>query len=348
MDRREFVRRLAVASTGISFLLPSGGCATGPDPSGTPAGHLSPRVALLAPLSGPLSGEGRQMDQAARLVVERWPDGRLITEDTGETPLSASRAAERAVARGATCLAGPVLGDQTAAVWRAVDGRVPVYSLSNDPALLNAGIRLVGITPDESTLAILGYAASRGVRKVAVLGDGDEWSRHCAAAAAAFAGPLGLQTGPVIQALAGEEENAAARIGAAGSGAVLIPPGGAALARLAPFVNGAAGQLLGTHQWTQAAAHGTAPPGGWFSLPDPDASDAFADRFRLRYGASPGYLAALAHDAVLAAFTNAAPDPVRGATGQLRFAPDGGARRGLAIAIATASGSQVIRGATWS
>lgn len=288
------------------------------------------------------------MDQAARLVVERWPDSHLMTEDTGETPLSASLAAERAVARGATVLAGPVLSEQTAAAWRAVNGRVPVFSLSNDPALLNTGIRLVGITPDESTLAILGYAASRGVRRLAVLGDGDEWSRHCAAAVTAFAGPLGLETGPVIQALAGEEEMAAARIAGDKSDAVLIPPGGAALARLAPYVDKVVVQLLGTHQWAQAAAEGAAPPQGWFSVPDPDAGNAFADRFRLRYGGSPGYLAALAHDAVLAALTSTTADAVRGATGQLRFAPDGGARRGLAIAAASASGSRIIKGATVS
>jgi branched-chain amino acid transport system substrate-binding protein len=348
MNRRDCLKRLAAASSGLSFPPLLSGCASRPGASGTASDDALRRVALLAPLSGRLSAQGREMEQAARLAVEDWPGAGLIVEDTGDSPGSASQAASRALDQGAEAIAGPVLSGQAAGAWQVAQGRAAVFSLSNDPALLNTGIRLVGITPDESAAAILRYAAGRGVRRVAVLGDGGAWSRHCAAAASAFAGPLGLETGPVAQAAAGEEAEAAMRVARAAPDAVLIPPGGEALARLAAHAGAAGAQLLGTHQWTQAAADGTAPEGGWFCLADPGAGGAFADRFSARHQARPGHLALLAHDAVLAALDGPEDDPIRGATGWLRFAPDGGARRGLAIAVSGRTGARLVQQAALS
>jgi hypothetical protein len=103
-------------------------------------------------------------------------------------------------------------------------------------------------------------------------------------------------------------------------------------------------QLLGTHQWMRAADAGEAPEDGWFCLPDPQAGSAFANLFMSRHDTSPGHLAALAHDAMLAALQPMVPGERRGATGRLRFAPDGSMRRGLVIAVTQRGGARQVPG----
>lgn len=345
MNRREFAKRLTAIASGASFSLLAGGCASRLGPPAEGPREPAIRVTLLAPFTGQFAADGPDIERAVRLAARSAGDQAVLTvEDTGSTSASVSQAALRAAAIGSDAVIGPVLSRQALAVWQATEGRLPVFCLGNDPALLNTGIRLVGITPDESVAAIMQYAASRGVRRIAVLGDGDIWSRQCAAAAAAFASPIGLELVAARQAPAGLEATAIADILRHAPDAVLLPPGGEGLARLSPHARAMNTQLLGTHQWMRAADAGEAPEDGWFCLPDPQAGSAFANLFMSRHDTSPGHLAALAHDAMLAALQPMVPGERRGATGRLRFAPDGSMRRGLVIAVTQRGGARQVPG----
>ena len=133
--------------------------------------------------------------------------------------------------------------------------------------------------------------------------------------------------------------------------AVMIPEGGdrlRAVAPLLPFydVDTNKVRFLGTGLWDDPTL-GREPAlvGGWFAGPDPQATEAFLDRFESIYGYRPPRIVSLAYDAmaltaVLA--TNAqGPDfsatalsdtnGFAGVDGLFRFGADGIAVRGLAV-----------------
>jgi len=144
--------------------------------------------------------------------------------------------------------------------------------------------------------------------------------------------------------------------------AVMIAEQGTLLRALAPLlpyydVDISKIKLLGVSQWDDAElTREPALSGGWFAAPDPEFSDAFAERFRQTYGSQPARLASLAYDATFLA-ARLAQEPRRrrftaaaiadeagfiGADGLFRFRPDGKIERGLAIMELRSGGVQVI------
>jgi len=107
-------------------------------------------------------------------------------------------------------------------------------------------------------------------------------------------------------------------------------------------------QFIGLTRWdVPAQTLGLAGvQGGWFALPDPGSSAAFAQRYSAAYGSRPLDIAGLSFDGIAAigslvknrkgnalstsALTQAAG--FRGAGGIFRLLPDGSNQRGLAIA----------------
>ncbi|MGL5010857.1 MAG: hypothetical protein ACRC6I_13330, partial [Paracoccaceae bacterium] len=125
--------------------------------------------------------------------------------------------------------------------------------------------------------------------------------------------------------------------------AVYLPEGGTTLAGFARALRGSNVQLLGSVQWGVAAVTADATlEGAGFASPPPDLFLPFADRFQAAFGAQPGVVAALGHDAALLATGLGDGRGVNragvmreagfvGALGPFRFVEGGRCQRDLAV-----------------
>lgn len=263
------------------------------------------------------------MQHAAELAQPAAIKSALIVVDTGTTPAGAAAAAAQAVRRGAPLLVGPLFAAQVAPAVAAAKS-IPLITLSNDAT----GSFVLGITPAQTVGAILGYARSRGVRRVALASGTSRWDVLAATAAAASARDLGLT-------IADQTPDA-----------LLVTGDADSVVAAARRVQGSGVQLLGTYQGMALTGAGLAAiDGAWLAAPDPDGFADFARRFETAYGNPPGLVAGLAYDAIGIARTLRANGHLdrdgltgsagfQGVTGAVRFRADGSASRDLAIVVA--------------
>ena len=162
-------------------LLPQGGGPARPEGWNAP-----PQVALLLPLSGPLAAAGGAIRDGflAAYFADTAERPALRVYDSGATVESALEAYRQAVADGATRAVGPLARDQVAAVLGAVDPRVPVLALNHPDsgAVPPPGSQQFALAPDDEAALAADYAFSRGLRRIAVLAVGEEWSERAALA----------------------------------------------------------------------------------------------------------------------------------------------------------------------
>lgn len=290
-------------------------------------------AALLVPLSGDRSALGLSIRNAAMLA--ETDAAALSVIDTGGTPAGAANAARAAVKRGAGLVLGPLSAAETRAVAAAVGQQVPVVALTNDAAARGGGAFVFGITPAQATAAILGYARSRGVRRIVAVDDGTPWSQASVAAARAAEADLGLTIVPVTGGTLppGVEGDAA-----------FVP--GSAVA-IAPMLKTRGMQLLATMQTLDYRPEAlTALEGAWIASPDPAKFATFATAYSARNGGRPGAIAALGNDAALIAKALREADQMTregvlreagfdGVTGPVRFRSDGSCARDFAILVPT-------------
>lgn len=326
---RRDVLRLATAGIAASALPAAARPASGDD---------RPLAALLLPVTGPGADLARSLHHAAALAQPAAGKAALVVFDTGSTPDGARSAAAAAVRRNLPLIVGPLYGAQIAPAVAAADG-VPVVALASDAAAA-AGAFVLGITPAQAVAAILGYARSRGVRRVALDTGPSRWDAAAVAAAATAAHDLGLTVGD------DRPE------------AVLVPGDADALTAAARRLAGSGVQLLGTHQGMALSGAGLAAiDGAWLAAPDPDGFGDFAARFESAFGNPPGVLAGLTYDAVRIAATLRAQGHLDranvrdaltgsagfpGVAGAVRFRGNGLATRELAILVATGSGFRTV------
>lgn len=294
------------------------------------------------------------MRRAATLVQsDQGRDPELIVFDTGGTPSGAAAAARLALRRNAKLILGPLFAAEVRSVLEGVGARVPVLSFSNDSSLRESGAFLMGITPAQLTVAILQYARSRGIRRVALFAGSDGWGMQTAAAAQALRNELGID----IVVLADAPPSAGALRQAAGGelpDALLLSGAGTPFAAVAQALKGSGVQLLGTFRAIDHAPSALAAiEGAWFASPDPGAFAEFARNYEARHGGTPGAIAALAHDGAVIAKALRETDQLdregllaarsfAGVTGTLRFRSDGSCTREVAILAAGANGYSIV------
>lgn len=284
------------------------------------------------------------MARAASLVVT--PDGAgPPVFDTLDTAEGARAAAAAARAGGARMLFGPLRADQTPAVL-AVAGDAPVVSFSNDDRLAGQGAFVMGVTPAQSVAAAFSYARAQGVRRIALAARPGPLAEASSLAARRLAAAGGLTLTATLlrdSAAPGLVSALSAASGGVLPDAVFLPDGGADLAGFAAGLSGSGVQLLGGVQWgveDVGAVPGLA--GAWFAAPPPPAFAPFLDTFAARFGEGAGVVAALGHDAALAAADLGGEGRLSragltreagfgGVLGRFRFLEDGRCLRDLAI-----------------
>jgi ABC-type branched-subunit amino acid transport system substrate-binding protein len=324
------------------------------------------KVGLLLPLTGSSAKLGEALLHGAEMALFDTADDRfaLVVKDTGGTPEGARAAAESAVAEGARLILGPLFGPQVAAagpVARAA--AVPMVSFSTDLGVSGNGVWVMGILPRIQVQRVVGYTASRGLRRVAALAPATPYGDAVVNALYQTAAPAGAEIGQ-IQRYQPEQTDLSPLVTALGRdmNAVLLPEGGNRVRVLAPLlayhdIDPAQVKFLGTALWDDPTL-GLEPTliGGWFAAPEPGPWAEFTKRYRELYAEAPPRLATLAYDAtalasVLAraptgadfsAATLTQPNGFAGIDGIFRLTQDGAVERGLAVLEVRREGPVVI------
>ena len=294
-------------------------------------------------MSGRWAALGASMQLATRLAHSEQDGNPPALHDSGEEPQAAGKAAAAAVRRGATMILGPVFGAQLPAVAAATKGSIPILSFSNSGSPPSPQAFLFGITPSQSVSAILQYARGRGVRRIALVGDGSQWSERGQGAARRLAAEIGVE---ILASPAAGASGAAMLESLRTAGlpdAALFTGGAAHAAASAQALQQDGVQVLATLQAVDRSPAGLAAlEGAWVSAPDPGALDRFGQLMAARGGGSGGgIISALAYDAArLARMLTVSGKVSRegllassfsGVTGAVRFREDGRCARELAI-----------------
>ncbi len=322
-------------------------------PALPPAGTIG-RAALLAPLTGSRAGIGQIMQETAALGNNNPAE--LFVIDSGDTAEQAVSAAQTALADGARMIVGPLFSAQTRPVAEAVGGSVPVLALTNDSSVGGGNLFVFGITPDQSAKSTISFAASRGLRTIAIVVPPGRFGTLSIAAARNAAADQNINLLPPITApsATGLAENLRQAGNGALPDAVYLPVVGGPFEAQAQAVAAAGIQILGSNQWS-AISPGRLPAleGAWFSAPDPVRFEAFATALQDQSGADAGVVAGLTFDAIetarqLGRIGQQSRDGVLreagfdGVLGRYRFTQAGQCERGLAILKVSAGATNLI------
>ncbi len=389
------VRRMGVTTVALMGVLALGACGSSGSRQGSsqapvvapppPVAALPPptmtppspdgkvRVGLLVPLSGDTRDIGQGMLDAAQMAL--FDLGKknivLLPIDSGGTPEQAVDAARNALNQGAQIILGPLFSTSTQAVAPvARQAGVNVVTFSNDPAVAQPGVFVMGFTVGPQVQRVVSYAISQNLRQLAVIAPSSSYGQTVVnvmqdtaarQGATVQAGFFDAQAPDVTQAVTGFAANAR------GAQAVMIPVGGPRLSTVAPLLayrdlDPRKVKYLGTGLWDVAGIwREGALLGAWYAAPPPELRADFEKRFNDTYGHRPPRLATLAYDAVALAgalsgpngpdFSAAAianPNGFAGLDGIFRFTPDGQPQRGLAVLEITRDGVKTVSAAPTS
>ncbi|MBF9034578.1 ABC transporter substrate-binding protein [Rhodobacterales bacterium HKCCE2091] len=353
--------RIPLALAGLALLT---ACQVGlPGGNGPRIGGGTVNVALLVPYGSASSGDdlvAQNLENAARLAASDVQDIdiRITVYPTAGNAEQAASATQQALSEGADVIVGPLRSDAASAAGLAARGRASVLSFSNNTEVAGGNVFVLGNTFSSTADRLVRYAAAQGRSRILVLHAQNlagEVARDAILSAAArsgasIAGTVSYEfsANGVVEALpavmAAVRDNGANAIfitsdttGALPLFAQLLPENG---------LDTSAVQVIGMTRWDT-------PPqtlelrglqGGWFALPDPNASASFNARYAAAYSAPPHVLAGLGYDAIQAV-ANAVRQSgglgsndlvsnagIAGANGVFRLNPDGTNTRSLAVA----------------
>lgn len=362
---------VALALAGCSTLVPRTARpstepgAPPPPPSQLPAAEQErDRVAVLVPLSGPNAAVGQSIANAANLALLD-AGGNRVRITSYDTALGPAAAAQRALAEGNRLILGPLLADEVRQVAPvAAAARVPLLAFSNDVDVAGNGVYVLGFTPTQSIERVVGYAASRGLKRIAALTPSGLYGRRASNALLRAVDTAGASV-VSMQAYDRSPASLAAAVRklgpASGYDALLIADSGRIALVAAPLVrrSGSSARLLGTELWnTDAAiAASKAMQGAWFAAVPDRLYAQFSAKYRARFGRGPFRLASLGYDAALLTLRISAdwkpgdPFPTRrladrvgfaGIDGAFRFDERGVAERTLDVKQVGAGGVSIV------
>ncbi len=330
-----------------------------PSAPGGAAGSGPVHVAMILPLtqaSGTPSVVGTSLENAANLAVAE-SGGNSVTiafKDDHSTPDGAKAAAQQAVTENDDLILGPLFSPNVRAVGEIAQAATkPVIAFSTDTSTAAPGVYLLSFLIENYVDRIVDYAASQGKHSFAALIPNNDYGRVASAEFQQIAAQRGLRVVELENYTPQTLSTAVGKIAAFGNqiDALFIPEQAEAMPAMARALT-AAGlnshkvQILGTGLWNDARVLGLpALQGAWFAAPDNGGFQAFAQRYRAKYGSDPTRIATLGYDAVSLVIalarrggadkfsenvlTNSAG--FNGADGVFRFKPNGQNERALAI-----------------
>lgn len=322
------------------------------------AGRRIVRVGLLLPFTlRPQDAAG--LYSAAELALFDHGDQNtlLIPRDAGSTEAEAAAAARALVADGADIIIGPVLREGVAGAAQAVrNDNIPVIGFSSDRTIAGNGVYLLSFQLEDEIARMVGFAASRNLRSIALIAPSNEYGRRVEQTFRAEAQARGVSV-PHVELYTrtdAEATAAAGRLAAVLSGtpaqAILIADSGGPLraiggALVRAGIDPRQVRFLGTSAWAGDAQREPTLNGGWYVTTDPATRTDYEARYQATFSREPTRLSSLAYDAVALAallsrdrgsqgFTRRAienGEGFMGSDGLFRFRADGAIERGLAI-----------------
>ncbi len=331
-------------------------------------------VALLVPHGSSVPQEqklARDLENAARMAAADLSGVQidLRVYGTAGNPAQAQTAAMNAVADGARIIIGPLHAESANAVAVAVANEgVNVMAFSNNSTIAGGNLFILGQTFDDTANRLAGFAARQGKNRIMTVYS-DNLSGRLGKQAieqallqngATPAGSVGYQFSqqgvvtavPQIKTTAAQNGADAIFLTANTAGALplfsqMLPEAGLSPDNI---------QYMGLSRWDTPPQTLELPgvQGGWFTMPDPQRSAQFRNRFQSAYDSTPHDLAGLAYDgiaAVGALVQSGRPDALsrsalmqsagfQGVNGVFRFGADNSTDRGLAVA--TVRNNQVV------
>ena len=316
------------------------------------------KVALILPLtqaSGP-SVVGISLRNAAELALSEAGNNELtlLVKDDHSTPDGSRDAAQAALAEGAELFIGPLFAPNVREVSRIAHAAGKnIIAFSTDTTTAAPGTYLLSFLIESYVDRIVDFAASRNKKSIAALIPDNDYGRVAEAEFQQVAAKRGLRVLTIEHFQPQTLQAAVQKVAALGNqiDTLFIPEQADAMpamsqALLAAGLNSKKVQILGTGIWNDARVLKLpALQGAWFAAPDNSGFNAFAGRYRAKYGSDPTRIATLAYDAVSLAAALARTqgsqrfaDSVltnrsgfNGADGVFRFRANGENDRGLAV-----------------
>lgn len=316
------------------------------------------KVALIVPLTGPNgpSAVGASLRNAAKLAYadSGTSDVTILVKDDKSTPAGAAAAAQAAINEGAEIILGPVFAPDVREVGRvARSAGKPVIAFSTDSSAAGRGNYLLSFLVEGHVDRGLTYAAQKGKKSVAALVPENDYGTLAMAQFQQSAANAGLRVPLIERYKPGAASESVQRLAAARDqfDALFIPEQADAMSALSKDLaaNGLDSkkvQIIGTGLWNDSRTLSLpALQGAWFTAPENAGFNAFAQRYKAKFGSDPARIATLAYDAVSLAIAlsrsqgsqrysdNVLTNPAgfNGADGVFRFKPDGTNERGLSI-----------------
>lgn len=333
------------------------------------------KVALILPLSAPGNAglAALSMRNAGEQALAEFQDPTIqliIKDDAGDTQTAKSRTQE-ALSEGAQLILGPLFAQSVQAASQEANARgVTVIGFSTDANVAQSGTYLLSFLPQNDVNRIVSHTVKSGKRTIAALIPN---SAYGAVAEAALKQQVSQSGGTIIAIGKYDEEkdSVAQAVGnmsnvlsgsKAQANALFIADAGAMLPEIVQALQQQSFdtkkvQIIGTGLWNDPNLwRQPFLNGAWFVAPDTNGYNAFADRYKTRYGQSPSRVASLSYDAVslaaalaktkntdrFAKQTLTNPQGFAGLDGIFRFMPNGTSERGLAIMRITPQGPQVV------
>ncbi|WP_175478734.1 penicillin-binding protein activator [Rubrimonas cliftonensis] len=275
-------------------------------------------IGVLAPLSGSdtrATAFGADLVAAADMAAREKGVGlvRLSSFDTGANAATAAIAARSAIDAGAVALVGPAFAIAARSVANLVaETGTTTLSFTPDSASGSVPLWVIGELPEDDADRIVGYAASTGVRSIAIVFPENLYGQVASAALRDSARRHNVRVGYEFSyqyspdGIAAAVESNAAAVRASNVEAIVIPDGGLALISVVSFldyydVSPRKLQFMGMGLWnTPEVIRERSMRGGLFAAPDMAARRNFGERFAAVTGRQPDPRAYLGYDAVAA------------------------------------------------
>ncbi len=257
------------------------------------------RVGIILPFTSATAGTrnlAAAMLKSAELALFDGGNSNilLIPADEGTGPDTAGAAAVKLLGQGAEIIIGPLFGPSVAAVAPiARDRGVPVLAFSTERSVAGNGVYLLSFLPQSEVKRVVNYAVSQGHHNFAALVPQTPYGDVISTAFSDAVKSAGATTVDIERFTPNSSTvmAPAAAIAKSNADALMIAQGGSVLRAIAPSLafNGldpAKVKLLGTGLWDDASVvKEQTLNGGWFAAPEPNADNAFNEKYRAVYGA---------------------------------------------------------------
>lgn len=327
------------------------------------------KIALIVPLTGGAgqAAVGASLRDAAKLAYadSGASDVSILVKDDQSTPAGAAAATQAALAEGAELILGPVFAQNVREASRVAHGaNRPLIAFSTDTTVAGANTYLLSFLVEGYVERDIAYAAERGKTSIAALVPENEYGTLALAQFQQSAANHGVRVPLIERYKPGAAGESIKRLAAARDqfDALFIPEQADSMSQIskeliANNLDAKKVQIIGTGLWNDPRALGLPGlQGAWFSAPENAGFNAFAQRYKSKFGSQPTRIATLGYDAVSLAIalsraqgaqrfapgvlTN--PSGFNGADGIFRFRPDGGNDRGLSMLEINNGGAKII------